>query len=113
MEKTPAQYQTEHYLGQLLQAARKAQGLTPKQLGHAVNVTLQQITRYEEGAFIPLPLIENLTGALGQRAPKKLIRRISFLRKLEAEKKQDHAQELCDLYDEVFENLINTHVYLD
>ncbi len=75
--------------------------MTPLQLGKKVNETLQQITKYEEGNFIALAKLEDLCQALEVPIPKKYIRRISFLRKLEMELEQEQ-EGLIEIYDKIF-----------
>lgn len=72
--------------------------MTPLQLGKAINMKMQHIDGYEKGGFVPLPIIEKLATAFGNPVEKKIIRRISFLRKLEQEGKGEQP-ELQDWYD--------------
>ena len=88
-------------LGMKIEAYRKAKGLTPYALGRAINVKEQQIIKYEKGALVPLRTLEKIADALHEGAQKKIIRRISFLRKLEDETGEEQP-ELKDWYSEIF-----------
>jgi transcriptional regulator with XRE-family HTH domain len=54
MPKRPLRSQAlrnvDKYIGQVIRAQRRARGLTQKQLGDKVNLTFQQIQKYESGA---------------------------------------------------------------
>ena len=89
-------------LGHKIKDLRLGLEMSQMQLGRKVNDVCQQIDKYENGAFIPLPKIEELAEALGRRIPKKIIRRISIERKLQAENTQDRSDELIELYNEAF-----------
>lgn len=88
-------------LGSNIRKRRLDLGMSPLDLGRKVNETLQQITRYEEGNFIALAKLENIIQALELPIPKKIIRRISTLRKLELELGVEQ-EELADIYNEIF-----------
>jgi hypothetical protein len=90
------------FLGQKIKQLRVRLEMSQMQLGRAVNDVCQQINRYEDGAFIPLSKIEELAEALGSRIPKKIIRRISIERKLQAEDGMDRSDSLIELYSEAF-----------
>ena len=73
------------------------------QLGRKINQTEQQIVKYESGSvLVPLPIVEKIANALDEPITKKIIRKISTLRKLEVEKKTEMADELIDLYNQAF-----------
>lgn len=91
----------ERMLGQLIEQKRRACGLSQMDLGRRINQKQQQIVKYEAGEFVPLPVLEAICAALDTTAPKRLIRRISFLRKLEMETETEQA-ELIPLYHEIF-----------
>ncbi len=86
-------------LGKNLARLRQSQDITRLQLGRMVNKKEQEIEKYEKGEFVPLPVLEDIAKALGEPIPKKIIRRISFLRKLEMETGIEQ-EELADLYNE-------------
>jgi len=90
------------FLGQKIKELRTHLEMSQMQLGRVVNDLCQQIDRYENGCFIPLPKIEELAEALGSRVPKKIIRRISIERKLQAEDGIDRSPQLIELYSEAF-----------
>jgi transcriptional regulator with XRE-family HTH domain len=90
------------FLGQRIKAFRVRLDMSQMQLGRKVNDLNQQIDRYECGAFIPLAKIEELAEALGTRVQKKIIRRISTERKLQAEDGIDRSDSLIPLYSEAF-----------
>jgi|GEM_PF-1865643 len=90
------------FLGKRIKELRTQLDMTQMQLGRAVNDLCQQIDRYEDGAFMPLPKIEEIAEALGSRIPKKIIRRISIERKLQAEDGMDRSEQLIELYSEAF-----------
>ena len=100
--KTEAQLAAEQHLGALIKEARRLADMDALRMAKAINVTTQQLAKYEQGAFVPLPVIEAITDTLGERVPKKTIRRISFLRKLEKDKGVDESEQLIFLYDETF-----------
>lgn len=89
-------------LGKNLKELRVSQDMTQMQLGKKVNNTSQQIDKYESGAKVPAPKLEELAEALGSPIPKKLIRKIVNCRKLEMEDGLDQQAELIDLYNEIF-----------
>lgn len=90
-------------LGENIERLRLIQNMSTMQLGRKVNKNQQQIMRYERGCeFVSLPVLENIASALGEPIAKKIIRKISVLRKLEAERKTEMEDELIDLYNEAF-----------
>ncbi len=91
----------ELFLSERIKSTREACGLTHYALGREINAKTQQIDSYERGGFVPLPIIEKLGHAFGNPVGKKIIRRISFLRKLEIEKGEEQP-DLIDWYDEAF-----------
>lgn len=88
-------------LGSRIKALRLHLGMTPLDLGRKVNQPLQQIVKFEEGHFIALAMLEELGLALGAPIAKKIIRRISFLRKLELELGEEQS-DLAEIYGELF-----------
>ena len=71
-------------------------------LGKKINKTKQQIEKYEKGDFVPLPIIEKIAVALDAPIKKKIIRKISNLRKIEIETQQTQ-EELIDWYNEILQ----------
>ena len=88
------------FLGERIKTLRLQLGLSQMQLGREVNNLCQQIDKYEDGAFIPLPKIEELAKALSTPIPKKIIRRISIERKLQTENGVNRSLQLIELYRE-------------
>ena len=95
--------QSEIFLGQKLKQLRNSIEMTQLELGKKTNDLSQQIDRYEAGAFIPLPKLEELAEALGTRIPKKIIRKISTERKLEVETASERNEQLIGLYSLAFD----------
>jgi transcriptional regulator with XRE-family HTH domain len=89
-------------LGRNIQKMRIAKDMSRKQLGKIVNKPEQQIALYESGDFVSLPMIEAIGEALGEPVEKKIIRRISFVRKLEVEQNTQMEEELTELYNAAF-----------
>ena len=90
-------------LGLKIREIRMQKNMTQMQLGRIVNDKCQQIDKYEDGARIPAPKLEELAEALGIRIPKKLIRKIVNSRKLEMEENLDQQEELIAFYNEALE----------
>lgn len=90
-------------LGKKMEARRLQLGMTRPQLAKKINETFQQIERYEQGYDrIPMSMLEDIALALLSPVPKKLIRRIVFVRKLEIEQETE-LEELIELYQSVFD----------
>lgn len=89
-------------LGRNIQKMRIAKDISRKQIAKSINKTENQLALYESGDFISLPMIEAIAEALGEPVEKKIIRRISFVRKLEAEQNTHLEEELCELYNAAF-----------
>jgi transcriptional regulator with XRE-family HTH domain len=102
--KMPTNYkkirESSQILGKNIERLRLSRDVTRKKLGRSINKNEQQIAKYEKGEFVPLPVIEAIGKALDEPVPKKIIRRISFVRKLEAEQNAEHDDELIKLYNE-------------
>lgn len=93
---------TDAFLGQKIQALRQAKEKTLKDVAYEVNVTRQQVEKMEAGiAFVALPMMEQIAEALGEPIPKRIIRRISNLRKIGVET-EEQEEELMALYAEAF-----------
>lgn len=101
MSRSQKIFAAEILLGQLIAQARTRKGMTKRDLARLIREKEQQITKYESGGFVPLPQIEAIAEALGEPVQKKIIRRISFLRKLEKETGTEQ-EELSSLYREAF-----------
>lgn len=99
-KKQPSDYQAQIVLGKRIERLRLRCGLSRMQLGRAINQKEQQIGKYEAGAFVPLPMLEKIAEVLGDPIQKRLIRKISFFRKLEQETKTEQS-ELLELYQEI------------
>ena len=104
MKYKPEYTSAAKLLGQKLEQYRKEKGMTSYALGRAINVKEQQILKYEKGGLVPLRILEQLAEELHEGAQKKIIRRISFLRKLEDEKGEEQP-ELKDWYTEIFPDI--------
>jgi transcriptional regulator with XRE-family HTH domain len=90
-------------LGRNIEKLRLLKNLSRRELGRKINKNEQQILKYETGHdFVPLPIIEKIAVALDQPVNKKIIRRISFVRKTESEENVQLDDELINLYDEAF-----------
>jgi len=100
MNKKWVPNKAEILLGKKIEKMRLRRGMSPLQLGREINQKEQQIKKYENGEFVPLPVLEEIASVLDVPIQKKLIRRISFLRKLEMETKIEQ-EDLVDLYNEV------------
>ena len=94
-------------LGERLEQYRKLKGMTSYALGRQINIKEQQILKYEKGGLVPLRTLEQLADALHVGVEKKIIRRISFLRKLEDEKGEVQP-DLSYYYNEIFPEIDNT-----
>lgn len=94
-------FEAEQVLSEHICAIRQECQLSRRELAQRINEKEQAITRYETGGFVPLPSLEALGEAFGRPVQKKIIRRISFLRKLEKEKGEEQ-RELISLYQSLF-----------
>lgn len=92
----------ELLLGQKIAELRTKNGMTRKELGKQIGQKEQQIKKYEDGALVPLKILEDIALTLGSQIRKKEIRRISNLRKLEKETGIEQT-ELLELYEEVLQ----------
>jgi len=95
-------------LGKNIERLRLYKDISRKKVGRVINKNEQQVARYEAGDFIPLPVIEDIGKALGEPVAKKIIRRISFTRKLETDKNIRLEEELCELYNQAFGEIDET-----
>ena len=102
MKWKPVANKSDIALGKNLKELRVRQEMSQIQLGRKVNDTWQQIDKFEDGARVPAPKLEELAEALGVRIPKKLIRKIVNCRKLEMEDGINQQEELIELYNEAF-----------
>ena len=91
----------EKILGKAIAQLREQKGMTTLELGRAINEKRQEVEKYEAGGFVPLTVLEAIALVLDSQIRKQQIRRISFLRKLEIEKKVEQ-EELCDIYRTLF-----------
>ena len=89
-------------LGQNIKRMRISKDMSRKEIAKIIKKSEQQIAKYESGEFVPLPVMEDLAKAMGEQIPKKIIRRISFIRKSEAELETQMDEELSELYNEAF-----------
>lgn len=89
-------------LGNTLLTLREKKDVTRLALGGIINETEQQIAKFEKGAMVPLTTLEAIAEALGEALPKRIIRRISFLRKLEQETGKPQL-DLVQIYETLFQ----------
>lgn len=90
-------------LGKSIEKLRMLKDVSRRQLGRIINKNEQKIQKYETGQdFVPLPIMEKIAIALDQPVNKKIIRRISFIRKTEFEENVQLDDELILLYEEAF-----------
>ena len=88
-------------LGKNIERLRLIKNMSSMQLGRNINQTRQKILRYECGAaLVSLSMLENIACALGEPIPKRIIRKMSIVRKLEVENDTEMADELIALYDQ-------------
>ncbi len=88
-------------LGKAIAELRMAKGMKHMELGKIINATQRQMVLYEKGDFIPLARLEQIGEALGAPIDKRTIRRISILRKMEKDNKEQQ-DELETLYQQMF-----------
>lgn len=91
----------EIILGKEIEKLRKKAGLTRMQLGKKINQTEQKISSYESGALIPISILEAIAETLESPIQKRVIRRISLLRKIETTPESE--AELAEIYSTVFD----------
>ncbi len=91
----------EMMLATMIIEQRMRMGLSRMQLAKKLKVTEAQIGKYETGSLVPLGKIEELGLIFGERVEKRVIRRISFLRKLERDIRVEQT-ELSEIYQELF-----------
>ena len=88
-------------LGKNIERLRLIKNMSSMQLGRKVKQTRQKIIKYECGAtLVRLAMLENIACALDEPIPKKIIRKISIVRKLEVENDTEMADELIALYNQ-------------
>jgi transcriptional regulator with XRE-family HTH domain len=88
-------------LGKNIERLRLIKNMSPMQLGRKINQTKQQILRYECGTtLVRLSMLESIACALDEPIPKKIIRKMSIVRKLEVENDTEMADELIALYNQ-------------
>jgi transcriptional regulator with XRE-family HTH domain len=92
------------FLGKRIERTRLHLGLTRLHVAKVLRETEQQIRKYEQGGFISLPKIEQIAELFGAPIQKKLIRRISTIRKFGQEHDTIYDEELKELYNEAFED---------
>jgi transcriptional regulator with XRE-family HTH domain len=98
-QKTPTK--ADKLLGKKIEELRTKRGLTLVQLGKKVRLPYQKIERYEKGVRLAVDILQEIAEALDAPIQKRIIRRIVFARKLEAETKIEQ-DELLELYEEAF-----------
>jgi transcriptional regulator with XRE-family HTH domain len=94
----------EILLGKEIEKLRRQRDLTRMQLGKIVNQKEQQIAKYETGgALVPMSMLESIADALDAPIQKKVIRRISLLRKIEIDTETEQT-ELLEIYSTLFDD---------
>lgn len=94
-------HKAELLLGKNIERLRLSKKISRMQIGKKINATEQQVAKYESGEFVPLTVLEAIAEILDMPIQKRVIRRISFLRKLEKETKIEQ-EELLELYNAIF-----------
>ncbi len=92
----------EIFLGKKIAEFRISKNIQRIEIAKKIRQTERQIEKYENGEFIPIPVLESIMEAMGEPIQKRLIRQISNLRKLEKETKIEQ-DELISLYQQIFE----------
>lgn len=100
-KRTPPARPSDILLGQLLQQCRLSKDWTALQLGKRIKETEQQIVKYENGTYVPIAKLEEMTEVMDARIPKKLIRKISSARQREKDA-GEALGELEELYRAAF-----------
>tara|TARA_B110000259_G_scaffold188423_1_gene247259 strand:+ start:5018 stop:5347 length:330 start_codon:yes stop_codon:yes gene_type:complete len=90
------------FLGKNIEQLRLTKNISYMSLGQKINKTKQQIVKYERGEdLVPLPILEDIATELGHPIAKRIIRRISIVRKLETQSGAEMTDELIALYSQV------------
>lgn len=101
MARKRAIKESQLLLGKNIERMRVSKDMTRMQIARKIRKNEQDIAKYESGELlVPLPVLQNIAAALDEPIQKKIIRRISFVRKWEVEKKVAMESELIDLYNE-------------
>jgi transcriptional regulator with XRE-family HTH domain len=88
-------------LGKHIERLRLMQNMSRAQLGREINKTTKQVIKYECGEdLIPLSILENIAYTLDEPIGKRLIRKMSIIRKIEIENDAEMPDELIALYNE-------------
>lgn len=94
--------QEDIILGRKIHALRIEKDLNIKECSKRINVTAQQLERYEAGTdFVPLDVLERIEEKLDIYLPKKTLRKISKLRN-HHERDEDTIEQLCVLYENIW-----------
>ena len=90
-------------LGEKLTDIRQKLALQPKDFAKKVNVTLQQLQKYEDGTdMVPMNILERIEKKCGVYLPKRIYRKISKLRALEQETGET-PEELFEVMENIWE----------
>ncbi len=98
--KHPAPSPSSIWLGKRIERIRTFKNIPIKQVSKLLKETEQQIIKMERGAFISLPKLQLMAELFDMPIQKRIIRKISALRKLEQENKTSYDDELQALYEE-------------
>jgi transcriptional regulator with XRE-family HTH domain len=93
----------EILLGKEIEKLRRKKDLTRMQLGKIINQKEQQVAKYEAGAaLVPMSMLELIADSLDAPIQKRVIRRISLLRKIEIDTEVEQ-EELVEIYSTLFD----------
>ena len=90
-------------LGQKMTEVREKLEMQPKEFAKKINVTLQQLQKYEDGTdMVPLNVLERIEKKCGIYLPKRIYRKISKLRVIEQENGET-PEELFEVIENIWE----------
>ena len=104
LRNTPSK-KSDIFLGHLMAEKRRMCDMSKLEVAKKIKVIESQISKFEMGGFISLPNIEKLAEAYGEPVIKKIIRKISFIRKTEKENNVNLDDELIEQYSKIFEDI--------
>lgn len=92
-------------MGQKLVEARKKLEMQPRDFAKKINVTLQQLQKYEDGTdMFPLSVLERLEKKCGIYLPRRTYRKISKLRSQDKEHGET-PEELFEVIENIWEDM--------
>lgn len=99
MRRKFAIFPCNQILGEQLRKLREVKSLSPLDFCKKVNVTTGQLEKYEKGIdMIPLSTLEIFEEKLGLYLPKKVMRKLSVLRR----DVEENNEELSEIYKTIF-----------